>query len=295
METQPKAETQAITEPSAPAAGPDWVTYQDGKESNWETLSARVTQADVILIGEQHDNALAHELELKLVETVLTHTPNAAVAMEMFERDEQTIVDFYTQGKISDKALFEATDSKSWGGNEDNWRAWYLPVVDAVRHHQAHGARLITANTPRAYVKLARIEDHAVLTAIAAQSPEERFVTPDAEVDDTAYRDRFFALMGGHGHGHGHGHAMDTSGFFRAQQLWDATMADAVLDAHASHPKVVLLVGDFHIASEGGLAQRVRHAAPGLDVITVSIIRQEDPTTFDEDDKDRADFVIYTR
>lgn len=288
-------ERTSVPEPAP--VGPAWVAYDgiDGKLSDWDALLERAEHADVILIGEQHDNPIAHELELKLAVAVLAKHPNAAVAMEMFERNEQTFVDFYTQGKISSDTLFDVTGSKSWGGSEENWRAWYLPVVDAAKNKSVAGARVIAANAPRAYATFARLENEATLTELAADTDCAPFVIPNVNVDDSAYEQRFTDLMSGHGHGHGDGEPMDASPYFRAQQLWDATMANAVVTAAKTHPKVLLLVGDFHIANQGGLLKRVLFDDPELDVMSVSIQRSENPTEFEPSDTSRADFVIYTR
>jgi len=259
----------------------------------WAAVEERALAADVILVGEQHDDARGHELQRELVEALLTKAPNAAVAMEMFERDEQTIVDFYLDGRLSEEALIASTGAENWGGSEENWRAWYQPIVDAAKARAPQGARVIAANAPRGYVKLARLADHQVLTEMAAQLPQETFVVPDPGIDDQAYREQFVELMGG-GEGGGHGHGMDLDAFFRAQQLWDATMADAVLDAQATHPKVILLAGDFHVANQGGTTQRIRQTAPQLNVLTISMQQRAVTEPFDREDAGRADVVIYT-
>ncbi len=278
-------------------SGPEWAAYYGvgGQETTWYTVKTRAELADIVLIGEQHDNVLAHALELKLVEAILADKPNAAVAMEMFERDEQALLDSYTQGQIESATLFEATGSESWGGSEENWRAWYLPVVDSAKANSLEGARVIAANAPRRYAVMAREEGFEALQALADEMEIELFVLPDDAVDENDYRRRFYELMSGHGQGHGDGEPIDPATYFRAQQLWDATLADSVLGATEEHAKVVLLVGDFHIAHDGGLLQRIRHSNPGLEVLTISIQRKLHTGNFDPADIDRADFVIYTR
>ncbi|WOO42338.1 ChaN family lipoprotein [Rubellicoccus peritrichatus] len=279
---------------------PEWVVFQakNGQAIDWNTMSKRALASDIILVGEQHDNAIAHKLELKFVNELLTDYPNSAVAMEMFERNEQAFIDLYLDDRISTEALMETTNSQSWGGSDGNWQNWYQPIIDAVKERVPSGARLVAANSPRPYVKLARLEGYGVLTELASQDTEVYFVVPDISVDDNEYRERFNSLMTGHDHvddSEVDSLKIDTDAYFRAQQLWDATMAEAVLSAHKKHPKVVLFIGDFHIANSGGTLQRIIHDNQELSVTTISILRKNDPQIFDPEDAARADFVIYTR
>lgn len=275
---------------------PAWTAYHasSGSVCTWDALMQDVERADIVLIGEEHNDPVAHQLERDIIQAALINTPNLAVAMEMFERDEQVLVDFYLDDKISTETLIKTTDAKSWGGSEEKWREWYQQIVDVVKAYRATGARVIAANAPRRYATFARLEDEATLLELAQAQDCPVIVVPSSEVDDSDYYQRFASLMTGHHPAGPSGHAIDTEAYFRSQQLWDATMADAVLRAQAIHPKVILIAGDFHIASQGGLLKRILHANPGLDVMTISIERKGATSPFLPEDKARADIVIYT-
>ncbi len=285
----------STTQSQAPAtpAGPQWTIYdaQSGQAINWATMTGKLFAADVILVGEEHTNAIGHELELRLVEDLLRAHPGSAIAMEMFERHEQVFVDLYLDGEISTETLVEVTHSANWAG-KGTWQTWYQPIVDAVKAQRHQQAALIAANAPREYARLARMENYDVLDkATLAQQPALA-LRPSAEVDDATYHDRFVGMMSGMGHGDTH--QVDAQAYLRAQRVWDATMADSVIAATAKHSKVMLIVGDFHIASQGGTLQRIRHHAPQLKVVTLSIIAADNIEHWNLEDRDRADFVIYT-
>jgi uncharacterized iron-regulated protein len=298
---------------AAVPAGPERAFFdgRTGQPLDWTALTARLGAADFILVGEQHDNVAGHRLEAELADALLQQTPNAAIALEMFERDEQGFVDAYLDGRIAAATLVTLTESENWGGGKNTWMEWYQPIVDHVKARRASGAALIAANAPRAYVKLARLESFAALDQLPA-SDRALFQAPDLAVDDHAYRERFLATMQQHSAPAKAGQPapktksaasadtppapkIDPDAFLRAQQVWDATMAESVLLARTQHSKVMLFVGEFHLGFAGGTLQRVRHGAPDSKIATISILRSDTPETFAAGDKDRADLVVYTR
>jgi len=305
---------RTLPPPSAAVPAAPERAFFDGRTGarlDWTAVGSTLAEADVILVGEQHDNVAGHRLEAELADALLRQTPDAAIALEMFERDEQSFVDAYLDGRIAAATLVTLTESENWGGGKNTWMDWYQPIVDHVKARRATGAALIAANAPRAYVKLARLESLAALEQLPA-SDRALFQVPDLAVDDRAYRDRFLATMQQHSAPAQAGQPapkkkstapagtppapkIDPAAFLRAQQVWDATMAGSVLLARARHPKVMLFVGEFHVGFSGGTLARVRHGAPGARIATISILSSATPATFAAGDRDRADLVVYTR
>jgi len=283
------------TAPPTRPVGPDWVIHngQTGIIVGWDQLSAQALAADIILMGEQHNDAIGHQLQLKLAQALLAKQPDAAIAMEMFERNEQSFVDLYLDGDIQAETLIEITHSADWAG-KGTWANFYQPIVDAAKAHREQGAAVIAANAPREYARLARLENYRALDLAAASHDPTPAKLPDETVDDQAYRDRFIGMMIGHSHGE-NAPQIDAEAYLRAQRVWDATMADSVLAAREAHAKVLLLIGDFHVANQGGTLQRIRHEAPEMRIVTISMIAKEDINQWNPDDAGRADFVIYTQ
>ncbi len=50
-------------------------------------MLADVVSADVIFVGEQHDDVNTHRLELAVLEGLARRRDNVIVSLEMFERD----------------------------------------------------------------------------------------------------------------------------------------------------------------------------------------------------------------
>ena len=306
--TLPQSKTSEAPAPMPKPApeGPQWAIFNTstGNSLHWNAAVEQIFAADVIVVGEQHDNLIGHQVEARLTEELLEESPSSCIALEMFERNEQAFVDLYLDGQIEASTLVKITDSANWGGGTNTWNDFYQPIVDAVKAHRASGAGLKAANCPRPYVQLARLEGFETMEAIKDETAL-LFEIPDLTVDDAPYKARFVALMSppaSHASSDKEKespqmgmHTVDPEAFFRAQQVWDASMADSVVNAKALHPKVMLFVGEFHMAHEGGLVRRVKAKNPALKVATVSIVRAEYLDTFNPDDVDRADLVIYTR
>jgi uncharacterized iron-regulated protein len=303
-----------INEAPAPVAdpipdGPQWKIFDasSGSPLDWNTAMNQLFEVDVIVVGEQHDNLTGHHVEAELTEEFLGKSPSSCIAMEMFERNEQAFVDLYLGGGMKGSTLVKITNSSNWGGGTNTWNDFYQPIVDTVKKHRASGAGLKAANCPRSYVQLARLEGFDSLESIRDETAL-LFEIPDLTVDDAPYKARFVGLMSpvpAHtppekGKTEPEApkmgmHSIDPEAFFWSQQVWDASMADSVVDAKNQHPKVMLFVGEFHMAYEGGLVRRIRAKNPGLKLATVSILRSEDINVFNPEDVERADLLIYTR
>ena len=77
----------------------------------WSDLMDRVEKADVVLLGELHDHAVGHAVQLAVIDDVLEKWPSSTVAFEMLERDEQILVDDYMDGNIDADTLASLTGS----------------------------------------------------------------------------------------------------------------------------------------------------------------------------------------
>jgi uncharacterized iron-regulated protein len=258
-----------------------------GMPLDWYGISVGIRWADIVIIGEQHDDEVAHGVQEAVVAETLAAWPGSAVSMEMLERDEQPIVDAYLAGSITEDEFVDRTGSRDWAST-GTWHLYYQPVVDAARH--AH-APVIAANAPREYVRRARTEGYAALEQLPAD--ERALFSVPLRDPPASYRARFKALMSGDG-----AHAVDEAKvdeILLSQRLWDATMADSVvraLDAAPYGGKVVHLVGQFHSEHDGGLVSEIQARAPFAKVLTITVQRGE-AFALRSEDTDKADVVVY--
>lgn len=249
-----------------------------GKRLGWSDFMARVDGVDIVLLGEQHDHVIGHAVQLAVVEDVMDKYPNSVLALEMLERDEQFRVDDYMEGFIDSKTLASITQSTNWGGR-GGWEAWYQPIIDAAKDR---GGRVVAANAPRRYVRLARVEGYERIDEL----PKERraFIDYPKELSSGRYRQRFWELAA-HDEDKEEKVDIDVTTIdpddpvlptFKSMQSWDATMAQSIVNANPSiQQKVILLVGQFHVEYDGGIVQELRNRMPSAKVLVVSIQREK--------------------
>ena len=74
----------------------------DGKKTSFEKMLKILTKKNFIFFGEEHDNAIAHWLQLELAQQLyLIHKRRLVLGGEMFEADNQYILNEYLSGYIS--------------------------------------------------------------------------------------------------------------------------------------------------------------------------------------------------
>lgn len=242
---------------------------------------SRAVGADVVLCGEVHGHPVGLAEVAGLFDEIAARRERAALALEFFERDTQAALDDFVAGRADEAALRERT-----GRSEGNFPEGHQRML---RRAKAAGLPVIAANAPRRLVKLARGGYEALRALPAAE--QALFRVPD-ELPGGRYRTAFFELMGGGAHGDPHG-AAGAEGLFRAQALWDATMADSVAKALASGRRpVVLVVGAFHVEWNGGVPQMLARYAPDAKVFTLSAVERA-PAAFSAEDRARADALVY--
>lgn len=265
---------------------------RDGGVATWADLMEAAGRCDVVIVGEQHDDATAHAFELALVSDLLASFPGSILSLEMLERDEQEILDAHLAGEIPLEAFIEATGSATWGGRR--WEDSYGPLIEAA---QRTGSGVVAANSPRSYVRRARTEGYDALRALPPE--EQRLFDLPRRLDEGEYRARFEALMTSARAGAGNPPPTreEVDAALRPQMVWDATMARSIAAALRKRgrgsAKVVHVVGRFHSDFDGGLVSELRRAAPFASILVVSLV-PETSRQLRDDDRGRADVVVYT-
>jgi len=250
-----------------------------GDPVTWEELVQKALAVDVVLIGELHHHELGMGASAALFEDLLAARPDGPeVALEFLERDKQPLIEDFADEIISERE-FISLARLSPGNYPWGHRAMVLAAIAA-------GQPVWAANAPRRYVTLGRKKGYERLAEISA--PRSALVTTPGFEIGGEYRRRFGVTMNADRLGD---EIVDK--FFRSQSLWDATMADTVLTAlKGGASPIVLVIGRFHIAHDGGTLQRVRAANPSLNILTVAI-EDSHAERLAADDVGLANVVIY--
>jgi hypothetical protein len=73
--------------------------------SSWTDILPELASSNVIYLGETHDSELDHQNQLKIIQELYKRNPKIAIALEMFQRPYQGVVDEYLAGKITEEEL----------------------------------------------------------------------------------------------------------------------------------------------------------------------------------------------
>ena len=216
-----------------------------------EALADRLVSADVVFLAEQHNHDTLHDLYLRLLKALHARRPNLALSMEMFDRDDQDVVDAYLQSALSEESFRE--EAKLWRGYDEHYR----PMVEFCKEN---GLPVIAANLP---AELARRMVREGIDALAGEQhmPESMDLGSEREFE------LFEAAVGDMS---GHGGAGLLRQMFPAQVGRDEAMAQSIdeflLSVRGDRPLVVHVVGQFHVKERLGTYKRLAGRRPGLDL-----------------------------
>lgn len=256
-----------------------------GNTATMEKIIESLAQADVVFLGEQHDDAVAHKLQLEIFRRAIEKygaERKIALSLEMFERDVQTEVDEYLKDLISETHFLSS--SRPWG----NYKTDYRPLVELAKEKKLS---VIAANAPRRYVNMVARNGRESLNALSPEA--KKWIAPLPYGPATpGYRKKFEALMGGAGDAnHGPTKIMDS------QSLWDATMAYSIAEFLKENKRalVVHLNGSFHSENRWGIPDHLLKYRSKAKFLVVTIRYEQDFSKFDKDKHGAlGDFVILT-
>jgi uncharacterized iron-regulated protein len=250
-------------------------------------MVATLSRADVVFVGEQHDDPNTHRLERAILEGVARRRSGVILSLEMFERDVQTRVDQFAAGTASE-VEFMAT-SRPW----PRYATDYKPLVDFAIEKKWP---VIAANIPR---PIASEISKGGLDVLKGKSDAEKAwfaVDWQCPMDDEYYK-RFAEVMGGHTK------PEEMGRYYASQCLKDETMAESIARAWQTaaaaspgvRPIAIHYNGAFHSDSGLGTAARVRRRLPDARTVVVSVVpvTSLDDLTPDEH-KGKGDFVVFT-
>jgi uncharacterized iron-regulated protein len=262
--------------------------------SDFEAMLADVARADVILVGEQHDDPNTHRLEAAILQGLLRRGVPVTVSLEMFERDVQTSLDDYLTGKLDEETFLKG--ARPW----PRYATDYRPLVEFAR---AHNWPVIASNVPR---RLASEVAKGGTEALARMTSEQpALVAASVQCPQDAYFERFAETMNAHP-APGSDKKSDeekratTERYYLSQCLKDETMAESIVAAfekQSGRPgPIVHYNGAFHSDFGTGVAERVRRRLPGRRVAIVSMLPVDDLDAIAPEGEDlrRAEYLVYT-
>ncbi len=224
-------------------------------------VAARAVRAQVVYLGESHDNPRHHADQARVLEAMLAGGARPVLAFEMLAQDQQPAVD---------AAMLEPADSAALAKRlEWSLRGWpdfemYRPLFDLARRYRL---TVIALDLPRPAVRriageglaaLAPGERSRVASRLARDDNRERLIAREIET--------------------AHCGLLPAAAVPRMVEAWHArnvTMAQRILEALERAAQVVVIVGRGH-QSPGGLADQVEALRPGTRQLIVDFVETEE-------------------
>jgi len=252
-----------------------------GERIEFDVFIDRIDAADVIFLGEQHDNTTCHELQ-HWTTLALAKRRTVALSLEQFEADVQETLDAYLAGDIDEEAFL--AESRPWS----NYSEHYRPTIEWAR---AEGVPVIAANIPRPLARKVSRGDWEETGVMGSEDAPWLL-----NVDEPAYRARFEEAMGNHGGAE----SADLDDWFAAQCIKDDRMAESIATHLAATwdapPLIVHWCGRFHSDHRLGTVSRLATRRPDLEILTVSMETTGNlMASLSDDVADSADFVWWIR
>ncbi|HIJ88847.1 MAG TPA: ChaN family lipoprotein [Desulfuromonadales bacterium] len=231
------------------------------------TMIDAVSAVPLVFVGERHDAAAHHTLQLEVIKGLQAKGKSVAIGMEMFEESSQKVLDGWSAGTVTTNEFVTVYQS--------NWRNIpYQFYGEIFSYARVNRIPIIALNAPREIVmKVSRQGLSSLNTA------DKRLLPPGAadEVGDD-YVDFIRSSYWSHGR--------DSDNFryiCEAQMLRNRVMASRIRAYHHLHPDCVMVIiaGGGHVREKGGIPAELgtipfKIIIPPIPGLTAASISTED-------------------
>lgn len=249
-----------------------------GKESDYAQLLKQSKKADVVFFGEQHNNPISHWLQIELAEDLEKETSGKLImGAEMFERDNQAILNEYLSGQISSKNFEE--EARIW----DNYATDYKPLVELAKSKKLP---FIATNVPRRYANMVYKQGLESLNPLTSEA--KSWIAPlpiEVDMNLPSYQ-AMIKMMGGHGG------SSASDNLIKSQAVKDATMGYFIAQNLKKGHVFLHFNGSYHSDLKEGTVWYLRKYAAGKDVVNIATVEQNNIDKLDQENLGKADFII---
>lgn len=256
---------------------PAYTLYSgQGKVVNYQTMISDLSAADVIFVGEYHNNPISHWLELEITRSLFeTKKGKIILGAEMFESDSQLELTEYVTG-LSSTTRFE-TDTRLWS----NYKTDYKPLVEFAK---ANKLPFVATNIPRRYADMVNKRGgEKILDSLSTDAKKRIAPLPiPFKSDSIMLKEMSGARM----------MMKNTLALAKAQAVKDATMAWFIAQNSKKGKTFIHYNGSFHSDNYGGILYFLKIYSPKLNVKTITTVEQPDVNQLESNNVGRADYVI---
>jgi len=196
---------------------------------------------------------------------------------EMFEADNQLILNEYLSGFISERNF--RAEAKLW----PNYNTDIRPLVELARERKIP---FIATNIPRRYAAIVNRLGFDGLSGLSEDA--KAYIAPlPVEFDPNLPGYKSMLEMTGLP-----GHMGASNNLPKAQAIKDATMAHFIFNALKRNTVMLHFNGAFHSNNEEGIVWYLRRLNPNMRILTISTVEQESIDALEEEHKGLADIIL---
>lgn len=246
----------------------------DGKKVQYDYLLDQALDADIILFGELHNNPICHWLQTELMADLYDLKKDKLIlGAEMFETDDQVILNEYLAGKISEKTFKD--EAKEW----INYQTDYKPLVDFAKQHKIP---FVATNIPRRYANMIFNRGLKSLDSLSQEALQWICPLPFAYDSNLACYKDIAKATGGHG-----GENLKLS-----QAIKDATMSHWIDKNRREGDCFLHFNGTYHSKNFESMVWYLQQRNPKLKILTIHSIESTDISTLSKEEINSADFIL---
>jgi uncharacterized iron-regulated protein len=226
------------------------VELPEGESISFSQLMEDLRPSQVVFVGESHDQREHHLAQVRILRALITEGKDVVVAMEMFRRSQQPILDRWSQGNLTEEEfLKEIHWETTWGIDY----SFYRDILDVAKEHHL---KILCLNVSK------ELSRKVARTGIDHLPPEDRNSLPEMDLRDREHRRYIRSSYGEHSKGTAKGFEY----FYQAQCLWDEAMAETISDflksPEGEGKTILVLAGNGHIAFGFGIPRRLHRRIP---------------------------------
>jgi uncharacterized iron-regulated protein len=253
----------------------------EGKKADYGDMLKASLKADVVFFGELHDNPIGHWLEYEITRDLYTGKgKDLILAAEMFETDNQLLIDEYFAGKIKESS-FES-EARLW----TNYKTDYKPLISFAKEK---GLKFVASNIPRRYASAVSSGGFEALSGLSSEALN--YIAPlPVEYDPELACYKEMLSMGGEIAGPMSKNVNQSLPM--AQAIKDATMAYSVSRYLQPSQTVIHYNGSYHSDRYMGIIWYLNKYRPGLRITTITTVLQDDTDKMNDESLGKADFVL---
>jgi uncharacterized iron-regulated protein len=234
-----------------------------------KTMLDELRATPLIFMGERHDQASHHKLQLDVIKALQAEGKPLAIGMEMFEGSSQPALDAWSAGKVPEYAIRSVFMA--------NWRNLSFELYrDIIIYARDNKIPIVALNAPRAIVETVARNGFASLADYQlAQLP----AGVKGEVSEEFQQFMISAYPM-------HGRSGDSfRNICEAQMLRNRVMAKRIMEYFHGHPdgSMVVLAGGAHARERGGIPAELSQLSYKIVLPTVEALTPQRVTKGDGD------------